>query len=402
MVDDPIAPLLKVQDMLHQNDLIKIAEAAGASVEAWRRAGERFSGLKIWDANSDFLKLASDLTRQSELMRVAMKPVDSQVLNRLSGFTQEVSAIERLLAAFRTQFTLPQSNELTNIVSQFQNSALALRSDHLGIDSSTLKRAMEAMQTPWLDTQDKLKSVAGFAELQSLGLAVRQLSSFGEGLTEQLRVSLGDWRGKVAWPTDIFDDANARTAFYVDKGFDARLTAFPTEAFSEGIAVAGLSDRPPPLLDQYVGETTKDQQPSLERTKAAYDRLLRFETQIRKFINEQMTRHFGPDWIKHQVPEPIRNGWQQKKAIARKRGEQDWPLIAYADFTDYVPLITRQDNWKVAFEPIFQRAESVIESFQRLYPIRLCTMHARLITADDELYMFVELKRLLTAIDLVA
>jgi hypothetical protein len=54
------------------------------------------------------------------------------------------------------------------------------------------------------------------------------------------------------------------------------------------------------------------------------------------------------------------------------------------------------------FAPVFRRAESVRESFQRLYPIRLCTMHARIVTQDDELYLFVETKRILSAIKSIA
>jgi hypothetical protein len=42
----------------------------------------------------------------------------------------------------------------------------------------------------------------------------------------------------------------------------------------------------------------------------------------------------------------------------------------------------------------FGRPESVRESFQRLYPIRLDTMHARPITQDDELLLYVETRRL--------
>jgi hypothetical protein len=67
-----------------------------------------------------------------------------------------------------------------------------------------------------------------------------------------------------------------------------------------------------------------------------------------------------------------------------------------------VPIITKRDNWEDIFKPFFGRAESVMESFQRLYPIRICTMHARLITQDDELYLYVETKRILSAIGLAA
>ncbi len=55
----------------------------------------------------------------------------------------------------------------------------------------------------------------------------------------------------------------------------------------------------------------------------------------------------------------------------------------------------------MVFKPIFKRPMLVQESFQRLYPIRMCTMHARLITQDDELYLYVETKRILKAIGIV-
>ena len=65
---------------------------------------------------------------------------------------------------------------------------------------------------------------------------------------------------------------------------------------------------------------------------------------------------------------------------------------------DYVTIITQKNNWNEVFEPVFSRPTFVQESFQRLYPIRICTMHARMITQDDELYLYVETKRVLSAI----
>ena len=76
-------------------------------------------------------------------------------------------------------------------------------------------------------------------------------------------------------------------------------------------------------------------------------------------------------------------------------------MLAYADFTDYVPIIIRKDNWSSIFREVFQRQELVAKSFQRLYPIRICTMHARIITADDELYLYIETKRILKAIGIL-
>ena len=81
-----------------------------------------------------------------------------------------------------------------------------------------------------------------------------------------------------------------------------------------------------------------------------------------------------------------------------KAGYSEQPLIDYADFTDYRAIIERKDNWNAVFKPVFGRAEDVRESFQRLFPVRITTMHARLITRDDELLLLVETKRVLKAI----
>ncbi len=42
----------------------------------------------------------------------------------------------------------------------------------------------------------------------------------------------------------------------------------------------------------------------------------------------------------------------------------------------------------------FRREEDVRESFQRLHPLRIATMHARLLTQDDEVFLSVEVKRI--------
>lgn len=166
--------------------------------------------------------------------------------------------------------------------------------------------------------------------------------------------------------------------------------------------IAGLASPPPAIVDLYdrdIHAPDEDEEESgFARTNSAHDRLQRLETHMHQFIHKKMSEAFGEDWIKHRAPDEIRKAWLEKKQKARNNGEREFPLIAYADFTDYVQIITRNDNWKEVFKPVFRRKESVQESFQRLYPIRICTMHARIITQDDELYLYVEMKRLLNAI----
>jgi hypothetical protein len=90
--------------------------------------------------------------------------------------------------------------------------------------------------------------------------------------------------------------------------------------------------------------------------------------------------------------------WLEKQRKAHQAGAAARPVIAYADFTDYEPLICKRDNWNELFGMFFVRPESVRESFQRLYPIRVDTMHARPVTHDDVLLLYVEARRLMKMI----
>jgi hypothetical protein len=54
--------------------------------------------------------------------------------------------------------------------------------------------------------------------------------------------------------------------------------------------------------------------------------------------------------------------WTEKKA-KDTTSCSDLPLIDYADFSDYIKLIERKDNWIDVFQAVFVRKEDVQESF---------------------------------------
>ena len=141
-----------------------------------------------------------------------------------------------------------------------------------------------------------------------------------------------------------------------------------------------------------------DEEERLARTNQAHDWLQRLESHLRRFIDSEMTKAFGPDWPRHQLPNNKYDEWKTRMETAGRSGAPSRPLITYADFTDYVLIICKRDNWEQVFGPVFERRESVRESFQRLHPIRRDTMHARPITQDDELLLYVETKRLMQCI----
>ena len=321
------------------------------------------------------------------------------VLQSLEGLRPMYDLIEKV----EKRFVLPEGDTATKLLRQFEGSAARKLTEEYNLTISELQRSLEAMTKSWFDVDYKLGSVYGFVALQGIGHAINTTQSFDVHLTESLRVDLGDWRKGTAWPHDIVVDPIARTSFYVERGLNPKLTMFPSDAFQEITTSNGLRDVEPILVEEYdfgLGQEGSEEEIAFKRTNEAHDLIQRFETQLRKFINERMRGAFGGNWVRHQVPGDMRKRWIDKRQKANDSGEQAWPLIAYADFADYAIIITKSDTWKVVFEEVFLHKVSVQESFRRLYPIRICTMHSRVITQDDELYLLVETKRILSAMEM--
>lgn len=295
------------------------------------------------------------------------------------GFTERFRLPDEALKAVQLNLVHP---DITKILSRYH------------LDGGNIGLAIAAMKSPWLDLHNQLGSLAAMTELHGIGHALATMPSFDDHLTVALRAELGDWRGPLLLNFSKLLDPTARSEFYISRGFDPALTDFPIPAFRSGLVSAGLYEQP----EDGAADHEEGDEVAFMRTNEAHDRLMRFEHHLRKFIDEAMQITVGPEWVKHRVPAPIRSNWEIRKERSIAAGDADRPLIAYADFTEYLVIITRKDNWKEVFGAIFQHKPSVEESFRRLYPVRNCTMHARPINSDDALFLLAELKRLSKAI----
>jgi Swt1-like HEPN len=258
-----------------------------------------------------------------------------------------------------------------------------------------LQLKMQAMNHAWLRT-DAASSALGFAAMQAMGRALDQYKPFETDLVSALRKNLGDWRDIVEPTLPTLLDAQLRSGFYRERGFNPALTDFSEVAFADSAELAGLTTRRSTETDA-DDNGDDDVEIGLRRNREAFDHLQRFEIAIRRFIETRMVLVFGEKWVKQQTPQKIYESWLDKKEKAIKAGEPERPLIEYADFTDYRIIIERSDNWNAVFQPTFGRIEDVRESLQRLQPVRVATMHARWITLDDEALLIFETKRLLKA-----
>jgi hypothetical protein len=354
-------------------------QRAASELQPWQKIvaeQERFA--RIVDPYRGMLE---ETTRASRLIDEALGR------NGVADLVAQTVAASAL-PDFAQRFRLPELEAITALQKSLTQPGILETLDRYRLESDIVSRAMAEMNSPWLNLQNQLGSVAALTELHGMGHLLATLPSFDDHVTAALRVDLGDWRGPLALDLPALLDPLTRSKFYISRGFDPGLTDFPVPAFRDGLTSAGLYEAP----DEEQG--AEDTEVSFMRTNEAHDRLMRFEYRLRLFIDEKMTLAIGPDWTRHRVPEPLRTAWQDKKERGLAAGEAEQPLIAYADFTDYVAIIIRKDNWRDVFGAMFQHKPSVEESFRRLYPVRICTMHARPITADDALFLLVEIKRL--------
>ena len=343
------------------------------------------------------------INKYDELVRAAFAPIEElgRYMNLAVQSNEEFRRMQDLVQAAEKQFHLPEITNAMNLLGQFENSTIANVMKRYQVQMSELQRSFEAMSTPWIDTTNELRSMNGFVALQGIGHVLNTMQPFDRRLTDALRIDLGDWRKEITWPPDVFVDPLARTSFYKELGLNPALTAFPASTFKQIIVNTGLERPQEPIADGYYIAAEREEvegEIAFERNNDAYNLIQRFETRMRKFINEQMRAAYGTTWVKHQVPGEMRKKWIDKQQKYHASGNRELPLIAYADFTDYVVIITRRDNWQKVFETVFAHKDFIQESFRRLFPIRICTMHSRPITQDDELYLLAETKRILKAI----
>ena len=164
-------------------------------------------------------------------------------LSEIAEMAQWVKQNRHLLETARwveQNFYLPEAVETARLVAELQAST-SREADTLTrylADQTFLQSAAESMRTPWLDVQDPLRSMGGFAALQSIGHALKDMPAYGHTLGAALRVNLEDWRDRITWPREIFTDYEARADFYVRRGFNPALTNFPAPAFEESLHIA--------------------------------------------------------------------------------------------------------------------------------------------------------------------
>lgn len=318
-------------------------------------------------------------------------------------FSKHLDHYRDIAKQYEASFRLPQAVEASRLLASMQldGGAVAAYARQQLSDVASQRDLVASISRPWMREMDAARSISALMELQGLGSALQSVQGFDSTLTAALRADFGDWRDRIAFPRSVFDDPVARTEFYVERGFNSALTDFPEEAFQESLVLFGLDvdTQDVTAWPETMHARDATEETAFRRTNKCHNYLQRLERRLRQFIDEAMTAQYGADWPKKKLTPQMLESWEGKKSRAENSGVILTMFIEAADFTDYEAIICRKDHWREVFQGRFKRQESVRESFQRLYPIRLATMHARFVTKEDELYVLAESMRLLGAID---
>jgi hypothetical protein len=309
-------------------------------------------------------------------------PLDDRiehVRSEAEGFGARAMIPHSLLTAseqFKSMFHRPGFDETSELARQIATSRMF---------RGQVTSLADQINGPWARTGSELASMAQIGQLRALSHAAVGPQPFGRPATSLFRDELGDWRGSFSPGLDLLDPV-ARRDLYIGRGYDTGLTDFPEEVVEQLIEIVS-EDSDTSAADE--GE---------DRADRAFAALSRFERRVRDFIVATLQAEFGERW-EAQIPQDILKLWHEKHQRDVDLARAPRPrLIDYADFTEYTRIIRRKDNWKRAFRSVFKREEDVVESFTRIMPVRLVTMHSAPVLPDDEVLLTFEIRRLLNAI----
>lgn len=317
-----------------------------------------------------------------------------------SDLVKQLAAARGVISNHEVNFRLPKLDLVRGLVDslQGQKGALASYAEHAKLfNSAEHLKMVSSLHSPWMNIRDSVQSIAALTELHSLGSILKAGTAFDPAFTRAVRRDLGDWRKPTVVPSAVIANPGVRTAYYLEQGFSPSLTDMPEAAFEEAIEATGMAACLDDLLIMPVPMRDQDNEEgeAFKRTNRCHDYLQRFENRIRKFIHNAMQAEFGPEWHRRLEPDIV-SDWEQKRAKAERAGYPLELLIEAADFTHYSLIICNRGLWREVFQKYFGgEASSVRESFQRLLPIRLATMHSRFVTPEDLIYVLSESTRLM-------
>jgi len=205
-------------------------------------------------------------------------------------------------------------------------------------------------------------------------------------LIEKLIISMGSMKGTEIKPNFLRKRTRAR--ILKSLGIPEQLRRF--------INIYITSSKEPPFSTGIIKEVAKHIILNLAKIfvdiqeqflKEEYELLKQLELDLRKLIEEKLSK-ISKRWWKERIPPDIRKNAEERK----KKEERLWPwiqpgrdysLIHYINFSEYSKIITRKDNWKDVFKDIFKDEKIIEVRLKEIDAIRNKIAHFRPLTDTE-------------------
>jgi hypothetical protein len=131
------------------------------------------------------------------------------------------------------------------------------------------------------------------------------------------------------------------------------------------------------LIDYKIPEKeTKEPHEAIE--KEQHFMLDELENALRRCIKSNL-ENLTKNWWDERIPPDIRQNAEERQSKDELKRE----FVQYLDFSDYVKIIVRRDNWREAFQKIFKEQEILTAKLKELEPIRNAVRHGRMLTDEQ-------------------
>lgn len=327
---------------------LAIAQKAASQFDAIQDSVAAVAAMKIPDHS--WMRDMSEVTAswRNELHTWALQPTPAE---------KAIESLKKNLAA-----------EAASMVAGWETSLAAS-----AFEDSPTQRVLEAMKQDWDPIAKALKQAQEKWAVETDSFA-KIADSWRKDLARESASLATTWNSvQAAWALDT-------TQFL--RTFD--LPRMPKICLDPAWATPFILETlEPPRTSQIAPISILARRPFKNyRMAESYDQLSDFERDLRDFIHDAMFKVFGTGWETSRLPSGMYGKWVEKRQKARAAGESSDRLIDYADFTEYISIISQNNNWNEVFRSRFGRLQFVQESLYRLQPVRVCTMHSRILSQE--------------------
>ena len=319
-------------------------------------------------------------TAREALVRLEDPPAVKTVREALARLALEIN---RVIVPTPTVLQV-LSRSVARTVPPLQDRFASIEEWHLSIG-----KRMAGIGAPWAIAEHLDVAGAGFARIARLHDLSTGTTPFDPQVVEIFDEELGQ-----PVPFDVVVKSKDRDMTAIDAGLNPEVVAFPRRAYPEVLFSAGFEIR-----IETAPSVVSDGGDSSGVLNAQYKTLFReIENRLRMVVEAELKALVGHRWYRQRVPSEMLKRWKKRKNEDHQRRGDSYPIVYYADFMDLPQVICQRDNWRDVFERYFLSKDDLQVSLRRLNPVRNALAHNRPLVRSDQLILFSEGSRILTAL----